>query len=250
MICCAIARFICVDGLPFSTVDKVGFREMMKEAAPGVTIPGRTSLVEKFLPLVYEEEVSAVRAILAGVRHVAVSIDSWTSQARHTYLGITAHYAAAGSVHSVVLSLARLTVERDAKALAEVVTSTFEKWGIKDKICAIVADNEAVGSSAISSILSGKSVPTDGFHVRCAVHTLQLAVRKAMADVDLVGRISQWRSVVCAVQECSKLNDILEREAKARSIGQCKLVLDGTPPTICLWACWHCNPPSWSSWAA
>jgi hypothetical protein len=222
----AIAKYICVDGAPFSVVENQGFQEMMKDLIPGIELPSRATLVRKYIPELVATTKSRLQRMLAECDDVAIAVDSWTSTAHRTYLGVVCHYIAGWKIHSAMLGIKRLFVDRDADCHRQIIEAVLKEWHLEGKVCAAVSDNEAVICKSISDWLESPLASEDGFQVHCGVHTLQLAVRQAFRDCRLDEFVQRWRSVVVHINRSSKLGDILEREAIEAELHKRRLVED------------------------
>ena len=70
-------RYIIRDELPFSHVEKQGFKDFMEEICPDFIIPKRKAIAKAVWSL-FQEEKLKLNGILKG-RRVSVTTDTWTS---------------------------------------------------------------------------------------------------------------------------------------------------------------------------
>ena len=77
---------------PFTIVEDVGFRELVKELEPRYKIIGRKKLTKELLPECFGISVRTLHEKLEKCNYVAVTTDAWTSLAQDAYLGITCHF--------------------------------------------------------------------------------------------------------------------------------------------------------------
>ena len=82
---------IALDCQPFSIVEDVGFKALIKLVAPHYVLPGRkffTSMIEKM----YEEKVVELQEKLKKAEHTAITTDLWSSPAMDAIITFTCHF--------------------------------------------------------------------------------------------------------------------------------------------------------------
>ncbi|CAH1975707.1 unnamed protein product [Acanthoscelides obtectus] len=85
-------RMFAMDYQPFRVVEDDGFVQFVKALDPRYKLPCRQTISNKLLPGLYEEVKEAIKRNLAEAKHVALTIDAWTSISQDPYLAVTAHY--------------------------------------------------------------------------------------------------------------------------------------------------------------
>jgi zinc finger BED domain-containing protein 4 len=81
---------IAVDLQPFSIVEDIGFRRVIKAFAPQYQIPSRKYFSETLTPKLYAEVTSKLKTIVEAEPSLAFTVDTWTSQhTTHSYMGWT-----------------------------------------------------------------------------------------------------------------------------------------------------------------
>ena len=120
----AIAKWICWDDEPFSAVEKVGFIALMAEVCRTVVVPSRSTIVSKYIPMLYEMDRATLQSELDGADCCALSVDTWTSHAHRTYLGVTVHYLKDWKVRSAMLTMERMFIGRDSQCIKEAIEKT------------------------------------------------------------------------------------------------------------------------------
>ncbi|XP_053565459.1 embryonic protein UVS.2-like isoform X2 [Bombina bombina] len=88
----AVATFIAKDLRPYSVVENLGFRNLLKTLEPRYKIPSRNHLTENVIPALYHETKAQVIASMSQASRVALMCDSWTSVTTESYVTVTAHY--------------------------------------------------------------------------------------------------------------------------------------------------------------
>lgn len=77
---------------PYSVVENSGFRKMLNVIEPRYIIPSQAHFRQTIIPALYRKTKPKIENELAEASAVALTTDSWTSRATHSYLTVTAHY--------------------------------------------------------------------------------------------------------------------------------------------------------------
>ena len=86
----AVAEFICLDQIPIYTVEKLGFKELVKKWNCKYELPGRNFSMYKEIPRLYTETREAVVEQLSGPnKYFSCTTDLWTSRVLDAYMTIT-----------------------------------------------------------------------------------------------------------------------------------------------------------------
>ncbi|KAK2652856.1 hypothetical protein Ddye_012712 [Dipteronia dyeriana] len=88
----ACNRMIIVDELPFSFVEKDGFRDFCRVACPRFTLPSRRTLVRDIYQLYVDEKLKLKKHFIEKSPRVCLTIDTWTSIQNINYMVITSHF--------------------------------------------------------------------------------------------------------------------------------------------------------------
>ena len=88
----ACTRMIIVDELPFSFVEKDGFRDFCKVACPRFTPPSRRTLARDIYQLYMDEKLKLKKYFIEKSPRVCLTIDTWTSIQNINYMVITSHF--------------------------------------------------------------------------------------------------------------------------------------------------------------
>lgn len=164
----AIAGFICKDMRPYSVVENVGFRRLMKVMEPNYVIVSRKRLSEEVIPNMYQTVKDGVMCKLKTAERVGITSVTWTSVATESYMSVTAHYIdELWNLVSYVLQTTEVQTDHRSVSLAEILTKAMEEWGLLSKDPAIVTDNAANMIRAVE--ITGLT------HVGCFAHIINLA---------------------------------------------------------------------------
>ena len=85
----AIARFLCKDGLPIYTIEKEGFRELIRTLDSRYELPNRSHFSRNIIPELYSSTRGKVARRLCSLKYFAVTTDIWSSIGVTPYINIT-----------------------------------------------------------------------------------------------------------------------------------------------------------------
>ncbi|CAH1114843.1 unnamed protein product [Psylliodes chrysocephalus] len=104
----AIFYMLAKDTLPLNTVEKEGFKNLMKVTVPLYKIPGRSKMTnmvdEKYNILSYK-----MKEIIKNVTNISLSTDVWTDTLNtRSFLGLTCHFIHGNDLKSVSIGVTEL----------------------------------------------------------------------------------------------------------------------------------------------
>lgn len=73
----AIVYFICKDNQPFSVVEDIGFKKLMKEVAPLYKVPTRNTIKARILQK-YDVVSSKFKCLLKEIEDITITTDIWS----------------------------------------------------------------------------------------------------------------------------------------------------------------------------
>ncbi|KAK7944875.1 hypothetical protein WMY93_000603 [Mugilogobius chulae] len=176
-----IVNIIIKDSRPFSLVEDVGFRELMKIVAPTYTLPSRkTEMVEAKYQEAQEENKAKVQKAVA----VSLTSDMWTSESMDSYLAVTCHYIDEfNELNTTLLGIQHFPQSHPADHLADQHLRLMEEWGIRDKVRCLITDG-AANMIACARRLNVR-------HTICIAHVINLIVRKFFNDTAGMNELRQ-----------------------------------------------------------
>ncbi|XP_049360749.1 zinc finger BED domain-containing protein RICESLEEPER 2-like [Solanum verrucosum] len=151
----ALAQIIIVDELPFSIVEKEGFRNFMKVIVPQFHIPSSRTLTRDCYELYSEEKKLFKNSFKEARPKVCLTTDTWTHK---------------------------------GDDMAASITNCLLDWGL-DNVFTITVDNASSNSVTVKEI--SKQLTNWGtnimegqhLHVRCMAHILNLIVQDRLKEV-------------------------------------------------------------------
>ena len=78
--------------MSFRTVERPTFKALMETVAPKYKILRRQQFSDKEIPNMYLKVRADIVSPLAEAEHFAFTTDPWTSNTRHPYVSLTAHF--------------------------------------------------------------------------------------------------------------------------------------------------------------
>ncbi|PRQ29667.1 putative transcription factor/ chromatin remodeling BED-type(Zn) family [Rosa chinensis] len=142
----ACVEMVVVDELPFSFVEKQGFRHFCHVAVPMFKVPCRKTLVKHFLTL-YDKTKKKLKTDLAHYR-VCLTTDTWTSVQNFNYMVLTAHFIDdKWEMHKRIINFCTIS-NHSGISIGLLIESCLLQWGIS-KVLTITVDNAAANKCAI-----------------------------------------------------------------------------------------------------
>lgn len=215
----AVSAFIAKDLRPYSVVENIGFRHLLKTLEPRYKLPSRSHFTEKTIPALYRETKAQVMDSMSKASRVAITCDSWTSVATDSYLTVTAHYISEDwEILSHVLQTRAVYESHTGAHLAELLFNVVEEWQLKDKAVVLVTDN---ASNMIVAAQVAKFA-----HVRCFAHTLNLASQRALKVPTVARLLGRIRRISTFFHRSTTANHQLQVKQKLLGLPSHKLKTD------------------------
>lgn len=148
----SLIKMLIETGSPETLVDNKSFRQFVRVLDPKFKLPASGKL-HKLLIQQYCNSKTAIKGMLSNVRKVTVCLDGWSAKGlASSYLGISVNFfnpVTHQPVHAT-LNLCQMPHPHTGAAIAEVLESCMEEWGISPtKVLLIVTDN---GSNMVKAI--------------------------------------------------------------------------------------------------
>lgn len=163
--------------LPMQLVDSVHFRNFVHSLNSNYSVPSRKTVATVLIPQLYDIAAEKIKTSLRSpdINAVCLTTDSWTSRANENYVAITVHYIHDFKLKSHILDCYCYSDSHTALNLCSEIKKIAEKWGIQNKIVAIVSDNAANVKAAVK--LTGYK------QISCFAHTLNLIVEQGLKKI-------------------------------------------------------------------
>lgn len=170
----AITYCLAKDMMPLNTVEKEGFRKLIKVLDPRYKLPGRKYFSRTAMPQVYDECRRKVEIHLNDIKYFATTTDLWSSRTSEPYMSLTIHFIdEEWALHSKCLQTAYFPEDHTGEIISQGLEDALKSWGLReDRQVCITTDNGANVVKAVS--LKGWS------RLQCFGHRLHLAIGKFM----------------------------------------------------------------------
>nr|XP_054603768.1 E3 SUMO-protein ligase ZBED1-like [Nothobranchius furzeri] len=188
----AITFCIAKDMMPLNTVEKEGFKHLIKVLDQRYEIPGRKYFSQTALPQLYDECREKLEMDLKDVSFFATTTDLWSSRSSEPYLSLTIHYIdKEWTLQSTCLQTAYFPEDHTAEIISRGLEDALESWNLsKDRQVCITTDN---GANIV------KAVALQGWtRLQCFGHRLHSAIGGSMKDERIVRAVGVSKKLVSA----------------------------------------------------
>lgn len=169
----AIATYICKDMVPIYTVEKQGFRALMKKLDSRYTMPSRKHFTQVELPRLYHECRAKVEGEIHQVAFYAMTTDMWTSRTTHPYMSLTVHFIQDWTLCSRCLQTGYFPDDDTGEMIARGLKEALASWELReDHLVCVTTDN------ATNNILALQL--NEWTHLQCFGHRLHLAIGECL----------------------------------------------------------------------
>ncbi|XP_055615434.1 LOW QUALITY PROTEIN: E3 SUMO-protein ligase ZBED1-like [Toxorhynchites rutilus septentrionalis] len=170
-----VMYMVCTDNMPLCTVDKKGFRQLMKTVCPLYKVPHETRFRE-ILKNKFIKSKEIVRNRLRSITSICLTTDVWTEMLNvRSYLGITGHFIHDSQLHSVLLGVVECKQSKTSEYIANLLRVCCNDWGIKNETISCVTTD--LGANILGAV---RMEYGERRHVPCFAHTINLITSKAV----------------------------------------------------------------------
>ncbi|PRQ45867.1 putative transcription factor/ chromatin remodeling BED-type(Zn) family [Rosa chinensis] len=225
----AVVEMIVMDELPFSVIERKGFRHFCSVAVPKWEIPSRRTIVKLFLKM-YDAKKLELRKELKQ-HSVCLTTDTWTSVQNINYMVLTAHFIDYGwRMHKRILNFCVIS-NHSGNSIGKLIETCLIQWGI-ERVLIISVDNAVANKHAIDYVrkkmVNWSRQPVLGgkfLHVRCLAHILNLIVRSGLTMLDR--SVSSIRNAVKFVRSSASRLELFRKCVEKEKLESKKIcVLD------------------------
>lgn len=78
--------------VPFLTVEKSGFKDMVKTLDPHYEVPDGKLFSQTEMPQLFDQVREQVKKELRSIKHYATTTDLWLSRTMEPYISLTVHF--------------------------------------------------------------------------------------------------------------------------------------------------------------
>ena len=179
------------------TVEKSGFRKMLKTFDAKYQLPSRKYFSETAIPSLYSSVREKVMEELSSVEYFSGTTDHWSSVGLKPYISYTIHYIDdQWQLQSKCLQTHFLPEDHTSGVLVDSLTTTFESWMLTaEKQVCLTTDS---GSNVVKAARDLK-----WRRLSCFGHNLHLAITKSLDHDSRVSRALGLTRKIVSVFHCS-----------------------------------------------
>lgn len=232
---------ICLDLQPFSIVTDAGFQAYTRALEPRYVLPIRKKLSSDIVPEMYDICSKKIAASLCDATSLAITTDMWTSVNGDSYMSVTGHTLTTDFLHQTwCLQVEYFPEQHTANHLAAALQDSINKWMTMNKkksvrISTVSASTETgqqlrkipifvVSDNASNIVAAMKQLP-DYKHSACFIHTLQLAINKAIKDTTgLLDVITKGKRIAAYFHRSTLAKNKLKNAQASLKTSQHKLI--------------------------
>lgn len=172
---------IILDELPFSFVEKEGFKKFMSKVQPLFRIPSRRTITRDSYEVYGELRMNLKKSFREIQPRICLTTDTWTSVQRINYMCLTAHFIDRDWVlHKRILIFCPITIHK-GEHMVECISNCLLDWN-SDNVFNVTVDNASSNDVTVlelskkldmwgTNMMDGKHL-----HVRCMAHILNVIV--------------------------------------------------------------------------
>jgi len=171
-----LAEMIAVDLQPYAVVENECFRRYSNHLEPRYALPSRRMLSENIIPEMYARVKTKLKISLKKAIGVSFTTDMWTEPCTtKAFIGVSAHWIDDSWQRKfAILNCEEFGGRHTADRIAVKFQSLLDVWELTNVIHVVLRDNAANMAKAF--------VDANLNSIRCALHTLQLAVHDCILD--------------------------------------------------------------------
>jgi hypothetical protein len=171
---------------PLATITNPAYKEKMAQFDPSFVVPGEQK-IKTMIVKSYQYNYENLKNILKETAiTVSLTTNLWSSRAKHGYLGVTAAWITPDfNVKDIMLEIKYAPSPHTANAVAELLYECISSWDLSGRVTAIITDNSS-NMKAAFPILIQKDQCEAIKRLPCIAHTLQLAIGKGLAPVEIL----------------------------------------------------------------
>lgn len=181
---------IATTGVPFSFVEKRGFRGLMAITSPNYKVPCRTTFSEIYVPKLYTSVKENIRLMLRVVPFMSLTTDAWTGCNGGQFLGVTTTFIDEDwSLQTRTLACRPFNTSHTGINVAALIIDVLEDFNVNERIITSITTDR--GSNMINAILTVLKKP----HISCFAHVLNTFVQKVLENTFIFGTVEKIRGI-------------------------------------------------------
>lgn len=222
----SLALMIIKDGLPFNTVERQGFINLIAVIQPEFELPDRLAVARDCFRIYIDEKVKLREFFRTSGVHVCITVDKWTSLQGLDYMCITARYVDKDwNLHRTIIDFCTIESHK-GEEMGRQIDGCLSEWGIA-KVFAVTVDNASSNDDSCVDSLK-ESLTSRGcdvvkgkyLHMKCMTHVANLIVDEGLEVVkqsierirEAVRYVRQSEERLEEFRECCEGHESIESE--------------------------------------
>lgn len=168
----AITQYIAKDMVPIQTVERDGFRCMVRTLDAKYELPGRKVFSQKLLPELYTEVRDKVMNEIGNIEAFSATTDLWSSRTTEPYISLTIHFIDDDwKLRNRCLQTAFFPDDHTGALIADGLKETLTAWGLDEaRLMCMTTDS---GANMVCALGINKWP-----RLACFGHRLHIAIGK------------------------------------------------------------------------
>lgn len=151
----AVAEFICLDEVPIYTVEKSGFRELVRKLNNRSQLSGRIFFMFNEIPKLYTETREAVRSEPKESKYFSCTTDFWTSRAMEVYMAVTFQSISANwEIQAWCLGCSAIKSDHTTEGVREAFDEIIDEWSLEiSEMSGLTTNNTSNNIKTLMSLI-------------------------------------------------------------------------------------------------
>lgn len=164
-----LVEMIITDEMPFTTVDKRGFRKFLNFVEPRFPIPSQYTVMRDYMKRHVKDKAEMRKMFITTNQRVSFTIDTWTSIQNVYYVCITAHYINIEWIlHKIIIGFKKI-VDHKGASIEVKMNDCIKDWRIRKVMC-ITVDNAKTNETPIDWFKRNTTVKDDVIRAHEFIH--------------------------------------------------------------------------------
>ena len=197
----AVTNWLAKDMQPIYSVEKNGFKQLIKVLDSKYELPGRKYFSQVAIPKLYAETKELVAGQLCDVKFFSATTDLWSSSTMEPYISLTVHFVTSNwTLESKCLQVMFIPEDHTGKNIADALTQALDQWKLQQSSLVTLTTDNGTNMISAGQLLGWR-------RISCFGHNLHLAVTNSTKNDERVGR---------AIGICKKLVSCFSHSWKKR----------------------------------
>ncbi|XP_019206021.1 zinc finger BED domain-containing protein 1-like [Oreochromis niloticus] len=216
----AVTHCLARDMMPVQSVEREGFKKMLKTFEPRYKLPTKKYFSKVALPALYEEIRTEVSNALSSVEFFASTTDMWSSRTSDPYMSLTIHYVDKDwKLQNKCLETSFFPEDHTGENIARVLKEFVSSWNLQEEkqVC-VTTDN---GANIVKAVALNNWT-----RLSCFGHRLHIAIERSVKDPRIERAVGVGKKIVAAFGHSWKRQRALQAAQKELGLPEHKLITE------------------------